>query len=800
MTKNRAVQWCERTRVISMCVSVLGSLTMGMPRACAELSPPVAQEAASVTQDGFTARWSAVPGATAYRLDVYRYDGVPPTTLHEGFDDYPSSVPEGWEIQNAGGVYDTDANSGVDIPSVKLSEDGHSVMTATYPAAVTHLSFWYKGNSVSNSVIQIAASNETGWTVLENLLLTNNAAATRSYSFSTADAYTRFRLVYGKVKGNVAIDDVILQYGDGTRVYALSNAGVGAFTSYQVTNLVAGVYRYAVRAVSETEVSADSNVIEVDTLAPAVPPWIAPFAPQTARVGDPFVCSVVIQETNGDPVIVTNVTATTSVSGAWSLDAGTFTYTPDASDIGEQRFTFTAEDKDGECEGRELIVTVRPALVLAVVMADASGTYTQTFDALVNYGSTVWDNAAEPLHAWYAYADTAAVTSLRYGTGSGTASGLYAFSFAESNACSLGALSGGGHDFVYGMALSNGSGGTITRSVIQSRMRQWRVGASALTNTLLAEYCVTNRVVPLTEGVWHRLNALCFDSPCVTNEVQSAGAVTADVSADGCVCLSRPIPPGGVLLLRWVDVDDLGSDHAFGIDSVRVAWTSGETPAGISVPPEGVTETFDEMGSHAAGCLPWGWRVESRVDGARVTGPYVAAGAAVAHANGAPDFTAAGSYNFSSRDCRDQAVGGLTDDTQATSVSILACFVNNTGRSVRTWNVSFEVEKYRRGTVAGAVRLLCSADGVTWSEAGDPVVFDADADCAGFPLAQSPGEARHVERQAAFGAPVAPGGVFYLAWQFAVAEGEAEAGAQALAIDDVSVSPVVARTSLLIVQ
>ncbi|NLG01935.1 MAG: hypothetical protein GX565_17550, partial [Lentisphaerae bacterium] len=109
MTKNRAVQWCERTRVISMCVSVLGSLTMGMPRACAELSPPVAQEAASVTQDGFTARWSAVPGATAYRLDVYRYDGVPPTTLHEGFDDYPSSVPEGWEIQNAGGVYDTDA-------------------------------------------------------------------------------------------------------------------------------------------------------------------------------------------------------------------------------------------------------------------------------------------------------------------------------------------------------------------------------------------------------------------------------------------------------------------------------------------------------------------------------------------------------------------------------------------------------------------------------------------------------------------------------------------------------------------
>lgn len=800
MTKNRAVQWCERTRVISMCVSVLGSLTMGMPRACAELSPPVAQEAASVTQDGFTARWSAVPGATAYRLDVYRYDGVPPTTLHEGFDDYPSSVPEGWEIQNAGGVYDTDANSGVDIPSVKLSEDGHSVMTATYPAAVTHLSFWYKGNSVSNSVIQIAASNETGWTVLENLLLTNNAAATRSYALLPGAAYTRFRLVYDKDKGNTGIDDVTLQYGDGTRVYALTNAAVGAVTSHPVTDLVPGVYRYAVRAVSGGEVSADSNVIEVDTLAPAMPPWIAPFPQQTVRVGETLSCGIVIQETNGDPVTATNVSAAAGVSGVWALGAGAFTFSPDAADEGERAFIFTAQDKDGWCEGRELSVTVRPARVPAVVMAGACGVYTQAFEGLVNGGPTAWDNAAEPLHAWYAYADAAAVTSLRFGTGSGTASGLYAFSFAESNACSLGALAGGGHDFVYGMALTNGSGGTITRSVIQSRARQWRVGASALTNTLLAEYCVTNRVVPLTEGVWHRLNALCFDSPCVTNEVQSAGAVTADVSADGCVCLSRPIPPGGVLLLRWVDVDDPGSDHAFGIDRVRVAWTSGEAPAGIPVPPEGVTETFDEMGDHAAGSLPWGWRAEARVDGARVTGAYPEAGLVVAYVNDVPDFTAPGSYTYSSCGCRDQAVGGLTDDAQATSVSMLACFVNDTGRSVRTWDVAFGIEKYRRGTVAGAVRLLCSADGVTWSEAGDPVVFDADADCAGFPLAQSPGETRHVERQAAFGAPVAPGGVFYLAWQFAVAEGEAEAGAQALAIDDVSVSPVAARATLFILQ
>ncbi|HRR34443.1 MAG TPA: hypothetical protein P5026_10110 [Kiritimatiellia bacterium] len=785
-----------------MYVCGMGVLAMGVQQVRADLAPPVALEAASVTETGFTARWSEVPGVTAYVLDVYHYDGVPPTAVYEGFDGYPANIPAGWEIQNtkSDAAYASAGNFGANQPSVKLQATGHSVTTVAYPAAVTRFSFWCKGVSASgSSSLPVSASNETGWVVLDSIALANEPGATHSYAFSTDDAYTRFKLGYTKDKGNVAIDDVALGYGDGTRVYVLTNAAVGAVTSYPMSGLVSGVYRYVVRAVSGTEVSADSNEIEVDTRMPAAPPWIAPFEQQTARVGETFECPVVIQATNGDPVIATNVTATTSVSGAWSLNAEIFSYTPDAADIGEQRFTFTAEDKDGECEGRELVVTVRPALVPAVVMADASGIYTQTFDALAN--TTVWDNAAEPLHAWYAYVDTAPVTSLRSGTGSGTASGLYAFSFEGSNTCSLGSLAGGGHDYVYGMALINASGNAITECVIQGRTRQWRVGANAQTNTLLAEYCVTNRVIPLNEGVWHRLNAFCFDSPLVTNELfQKGGAVTNDVSADGYVRLPRPIPPDGVLLLRWVDVDDSGNDHAFGIDYLSVSWTAGDVPVGIRVPLGGVIETFDEMGDHAAGCLPWGWRVESRGDGARVTGPYAEAGTTVTYVNSKPDFTVAGSYNFSSGGLRDQAVGGLTDDKQAQSISVLACYVNDTGRSARTWDVAFDVEKYRRGTVASAVRLLCSADGVTWSEVGAPTAFDADADITGFPLEQSPGETRHVERQAVFGTPVAPGGVFYLAWQFAVAEGEAAAGAQAQAIDDVSVSPVATRASLFIVQ
>jgi len=788
MANNHTVARRELQRLTAMCVCGLGVLTAGTQSAYAQqLTPPVAQDATLITSTNFTANWSAVTGATGYVLDVYRYEGVPPTTVSEGFTGYPDTTPEGWviKVMASDPTYKGSDTSGVAIPAIKFSSNKHSITTPEFPAAATSFSFWYRGNVTSSSSIRVSASNETGWTELDNVPMTNETGVTLSYPLAASSAYTRFELYYNKPTDGkfAAVDDVTVQYGDGTRVYALTNEAVGAVTSYQVTGLtIPGLYWYVVRATNDTAVSADSNVIEVNT--ESTPPQITvPFAPQTARVGKTFTCDVVIHETNGDPVTETNVTAA-GVSGAWSLNAGVFTYTPVAADKGVQTFTFTAQDKDGWSEPRDLMITVRPAIVPAVVMTGASGTYSQTFEALGSYGGSTWDNAAEPLHAWYAYANTTPVTSFIYGTGSGTAGALYAFSFEGSNTYSLGSLAGGKRDYVYGMALTNASDNAVTECVIQSRSRQWRVGANSQTNTLLAEYCITNCVFPLhEEGVWHRLTALCFDSPLVTNELfQKGGPVSADISvpADGCVRLLRPIPPGGTLLLRWVDVDDTGNDHAFGIDHVNVAWTAGDMPAGILVPTNGITETFDEMGEHAADILPWSWRTKTS-DSVRTTGAYADAETTVTHDNAAPGFTAAGSYNFASDGRRDQAVGGLTDNTQAQSVSIMARFTNGTSLDVRKWDVTFDVEKYRQGTAASAVRLLYGTDGVTWSEVGAPVVFGTDTE---------PGATSSAERRVEFSTPVVPGGTFYLAWQIAVAEGDAVADAQALAIDDVSVTPV----------
>ena len=184
------------------------------------------------------------------------------------------------------------------------------------------------------------------------------------------------------------------------------------------------------------------------------------------------------------------------------------------------------------------MITVLPACVPAVVMTGVSGPTPRHSRRQELWWIHRVDNAAEPLHAWYAYVKNAPVTSFIYGTGSGTAGALYAFSFEGSNTYSLGSLAGGKRDYVYGMALTNASDNAVTECVIQSRSRQWRVGANSQTNTLLAEYCITNCVFPLhEEGVWHRLTALCFDSPLVTNELfQKGGPVSADISCRRRLC------------------------------------------------------------------------------------------------------------------------------------------------------------------------------------------------------------------------------------------------------------------------
>lgn len=766
-----------------------------VPVAGNELVAPVAVPASGVCATGFTANWVAVSGATGYCLDVYTFDGVPPTSFSEGFDDYPGTLPEGWEISNSGGAYTTAGNFGAAAPSVKLESSGQAITTPVYPVPVTNFSYWFRGLSVSNSTLRVDANHTAEWVTLETVAVSNSAAM-YSATLTAGDGYTRFRLVYDKEVGNVAVDDVAVSFGNATNRFILANVAVGNVTAYTVTNLVPGVYRYAVRATQGALGSGDSNVVEVNTEAQPQPPVIGAMAPQSIHVGERLACSLEITATENDPVTATNVSASAGVAGEWSLVAGHFVYCPAAEDEGQRVFTFSAQDKDGWSDAVSATVTVLRARMSAVRMSEGEGTYVQAFDALAVVGSPAWDNAAVPLEACYAFANNVPVTFYKTGYGSGTSGGLYSFGAEQSSDRSLGSLASAGNTYRYGLALTNETGQAVTNLTVCFMAEQWRVGSSALTNTLTFDYCITNRVLPLYQGVWRRVKALCFHTPLVTNEDVSAGAVYEGRRL--AATLTRPVAPFEVVLLRWSDPDDPGIDHACGIDDLNVSWVMGAMPDAIVVGRAGVVQTFDGVDEQRE--LPFLWRVETRDDAPRVSGAYADAACYAMNENTASNFTASGSYRFTAGTEDDYAFGGLADADTAKSVSVSAKFRNGTGFPLRHLIVRYAVEKYRHGLKGCAIRLLSSTDGVVWMQNGVPVAFPADADTYGCAREAGPLESTAVERSVVFSMPILPGGLFYLAWQYAVMEGDQTADSQALGIDDVQIVPVFAGRSLFTVR
>ncbi|MDD4019849.1 MAG: hypothetical protein PHV28_18115 [Kiritimatiellae bacterium] len=787
----------------------------------APLAAPMALEATAVNAGGFTANWSAVAGAEGYLLDVWQVAitgtvaGV--TAFDESFDGFtggtsyssPSSTDisdtldtyteqAGWcgyKVYQAGGTAKmgtTSALGWIMTPEIDLSAHGGtfdiSMRACAWSGDSAEFKVFLVNGTETNSLGTVAGlNNDATYTFMAKSVSGSGGTDASKLLFEGMQAN----------KGRFFLEDLAVIQGGAAGApqtnFVCEGAAVGGLST-NLISLAPGVYYYRVRAEDGERVSADSKVIAVDTANP-LPPAVEPVAPQTVRLGGTLEFAVTVTSTEGDPVTATNAVAETDVAGAWTFENGLFSFTPASDDLGERRFVFTAQDKDGWSDPMTVIVTVRRAQTQAVVMEDAVGSYTQDFDTLEGSGTeNDWDNLAWPLPAWSAFAKTTAVTSYR--TGTGTAGGLYSFG-ADADR-SLGSLtSSSGNPLRYGLAFTNATGQAVTNLSISFTAEQWRVGANADAHTLTFEYCVTNCALPLIEGEWRRVKALCFESPLGTNDMQAAGACYA--AAWLAATITRPVAAGEMMMFRWCDPYETYG-HGFGIDDLALSWAAGAMPDAIPVGLAGVVEDFDEMGGSATEELPWKWRVEQRDDAPRLSGPYSAAGNRTAQANTVQDFTVAGSYNFTSAQAGDRAVGGLADGATAKSVTVAAKFSNVSGIALKNWKVCYNVEKYRNGTVETAVQLLVSNDGEMWQTAGAPTVFAADTDTLGYAPDARPGATVVEERHVTFDVPVAKGGVFYMAWQIAVAEGEVTEGAQALGVDDITVMPRVPNGSVLRVE
>ena len=225
----------------------------------------------------------------------------------------------------------------------------------------------------------------------------------------------------------------------------------------------------------------------------------------------------------------------------------------------------------------------------------------------------------------------------------------------------------------------------------------------------------------------------------------------------------------------------------------------------ISITPGGaaVTQNFNAIGGTATATLPANWRADKNNSSVRTVGTYAAAVTATEQAGGANPSAPStnGIYNFTSATASDQAIGGLSSNSNSKSVNLYSPKLTNAGAgSVSGFTVSYNVEKYRNGSNAAGftIQLYYSTNGTSWTSAGSNFTtsFAADADILGYTTA--PAVTTAVTSQP-LSVPVAAGTDIYFAWNYSVTSGTTTSNAQALGVDDISLSPLAASTPTLAV-
>ena len=204
------------------------------------------------------------------------------------------------------------------------------------------------------------------------------------------------------------------------------------------------------------------------------------------------------------------------------------------------------------------------------------------------------------------------------------------------------------------------------------------------------------------------------------------------------------------------------------------------------------SENFNSIGDEATATLPDAWRIDRQITAPRTVGRFDMADTETMYSGGVNLASNAknGTWNFGADDNSDRALGGIsTGVANATRcVNIYAHLLNTGKKNIENVNVSYNVEKYRKGSNAAgfAVQLYYSIDGRNWTSAGDKfrTYFAPDSETAGY--ASVPGETVAVSD--VLDVPISRGCDLYLAWNITVASGDAANAAMAIGIDDFSIS------------
>jgi len=220
---------------------------------------------------------------------------------------------------------------------------------------------------------------------------------------------------------------------------------------------------------------------------------------------------------------------------------------------------------------------------------------------------------------------------------------------------------------------------------------------------------------------------------------------------------------------------------------VSMAWGQVNISAGATV-----TQDFS-IGTSATATLPSGWRADKNTT-VRSVGSYGSAVTATERSDGNSMSTTAGNgiYNFGAgpgASATDRAVGGLSSSKASKSVNLYVQLYNNGSSDITNFTISYNVEKYRNGSNSEgfSIQMYYSTNGSNWTSAGSDFLtsFSADANNNGY--APAPGATVSVSNKTLSQA-LAASSSLYLAWNYSVTSGTTTSNAQALGVDDISIT------------
>lgn len=208
---------------------------------------------------------------------------------------------------------------------------------------------------------------------------------------------------------------------------------------------------------------------------------------------------------------------------------------------------------------------------------------------------------------------------------------------------------------------------------------------------------------------------------------------------------------------------------------------------------ETYTQNFDGIGTEATATLPTGWKADKQTS-VKTVGTYAAGVSATERQGGNNMSTTAGNgiYNFGAGDlatATDRAVGGLSSSSASKSVNFYVKLTNNGTTPISSFTISYDVEKYRMGsrTEEFAIEMYYSANDETYTSAGTDFVTSFAGDASNLGYESAPGDTKSVTSKT-LSQPLAVGESIYLAWSYSVASGTYTSNAQALGLDNVSIT------------